>query len=123
MKREWEIDELVEHFSLSSAEMALVNGKLGYNQLGVVALLKYFQYEGQFPNQKREVPRAVVTFLTEQLTLEAEEFENYTWGGRTMNDDRGLIREYLGFREASQDDKTALTNWLATHPDMQHEHS
>lgn len=27
MKREWEIDELVEHFSLSGPEMTLLHGK------------------------------------------------------------------------------------------------
>src|SRR5271166_2519575 len=123
MKREWEIEELIEHFSLSGPEMALVNGKVGHNQLGMAALLKCFQYEGKFPNQKREIPRAVVMFLAQQLTLEVEEFEKYSWRGRTMNDDRGVIRQYLGFREVNQEDKKALIGWLTTHPDMQHEHS
>jgi hypothetical protein len=123
MKREWDIEELVEHFSLSGAEMALLDGKASHNQLGLAALLKYFQYEGKFPAYKRDIPRAVVTFIAEQLAVETADIDRYSWSGRTMNNDRTLIRDYLGFREATQEDKQQLTDWLTTHSDMQHEHS
>ena len=35
MKREWDIEELIEHFSLSKPEMALLDGKISHNQLGL----------------------------------------------------------------------------------------
>jgi len=123
MKREWDIEELIAHFTLSGAEMALLDGKVSYNQLGLAALLKVFQYEGKFPNTKRDIPRPVVTFIAEQLSVDAAVFGQYEWQGRTMRNDRAFIRTYLGFREPTQDNKKSLIDWLATHPDMQHEHS
>ena len=123
MKREWEIDELVEHFSLSGPEMTLLHGKTEPNQLGLAILLKYFQYEGQFPDHKRAIPRAVVTFIAEQLAVDEKVFDQYSWKARTISRERILIRQHLGFREAIEDDRTTLTVWLTEHAAMQHEHN
>jgi hypothetical protein len=123
MKREWEIEELIEHFSLSNSEMALLHRKKRHNQLLLAVLLKYFQHEGKFPTTKREIARSVVVFIAQQLEVETNEFDKYNWGGRTLKRDRALIRRYLGFRIGTRSDQTRLTEWLSVHPDMSHEHS
>ena len=41
--------ELAEHFTLLPAEQELLANKTGANRLGFVVLLKYFQWEGCFP--------------------------------------------------------------------------
>ncbi len=123
MKREWDIDELIEHFSLSGKDYSLLSGKDSDNQLGLAILLKYFQYEGKFPNSKREIPRSVVEFMAEQLAMDPQVFEKYLWDSRTMSRERGAIREHLGFREGTEEDRDALTEWIIAHPDMPREHS
>ena len=122
MKREWDVEALIVHFTLSSAELALLNGKTAYNGLGFAILLKYFAYEGHFPSYKRDIPGALVTFLAEQLAVDKEAFGQYDWKGRTIKDDRAFIRQYFGFREGTDADRAALIAWLLVQPEMQREH-
>ena len=82
MKREWDIEELIEHCTLSKTELNLLRGKVSYNQLGLAVLLKCFQYEGMFFKYKRDVPRAVLEFIAQQLAVEAGTFRQYEWAGR-----------------------------------------
>jgi hypothetical protein len=42
MKRNWELDELIEHFTLIPEEMRLIGNKTGETRLGFAAMLKYF---------------------------------------------------------------------------------
>lgn len=57
MKRNWELDELIEHFTIMPNEMSLVGNKTGETRLGFAVLLKFFQHEAKFPNSMNEVPR------------------------------------------------------------------
>jgi hypothetical protein len=102
--------------------MALLDGKVSYTQLGLATLLKCFQYEGRFPSHKRDILRSVVAFIAQQLAVNVEEFAQYKWEGRTIKGDRATIREYLGFREASEADRVMLMDWLAGQAEMRHEH-
>lgn len=74
MKREWAVEELIEQFTLSGAELALLDGKASHNQLGLAILLKAFQLEGKFPVHKRDIPRTVVAFIAGQLAIKSELF-------------------------------------------------
>lgn len=67
MKRNWELDELIEHFTLMPQEMRLVGNKAGETRLGFSVILKYFQHEGRFPNHRIEVPNTVVEFIAKQI--------------------------------------------------------
>jgi len=123
MKRDWDIEELDEQFTLSSSEMAVLHGKVEYNQFGLAVLLKYFQYEGSFPRYKRDIPSAIVDFVAQQLGMDVSIFDQYDLAGRTISDDRMLIRRYLEFREATEDDRAILMQWLKGQPDLNHEQS
>jgi hypothetical protein len=63
MKRQWTADELAEHWTLSPYEVDLLANKSGATRLGFALLLKYFQYEGQFPPHKGDIP----TRLSQEL--------------------------------------------------------
>ncbi len=52
MKRNWQPEELIEHWTLLEAELALLTKKTASNRLGLALLLKFFQYEGRFPLSK-----------------------------------------------------------------------
>ena len=116
MKRVWETDELLEHWSLTQEERELAaKSKTETITLGFALLLKWFQYEGRFPSHRIEIPTIVLTYLARQLNIPVERFAAYEWNGRTMERHRAQIRQHFGFREATVQDAQELTTWLADH--------
>src|SRR5215469_6127749 len=100
MKRQWDIEELVEHFTLVEEDLPVLGEKTGSSRLGCALLLKCFQYEGRFPTDRHDLPRAVIDYLARQLKLNAALLAQYDWEGRTIKSHRAQIREHLSFREA-----------------------
>lgn len=112
MKRTWDIEELVEHFTLVSADFGLLGNKTGVTRLGFALLLKCFQYEGHFPAAKQDIPRVIVDYVANQLRLEASLYAQYDWTGRTITNHRTQIRDHFGFRDATSADFDEMTAWL-----------
>ncbi|WP_242058192.1 MULTISPECIES: DUF4158 domain-containing protein [Nostoc] len=112
MKRHWEVEELIEHWTLLPDEEALLENKIGANRLGFAILLKFFQLEGRFPTEKSDVPKPVIVYLAKQLSIPWEEYYAYDWQGRSIKYHRSQIRSFLGFREATASDETEMLNWL-----------
>ncbi|MDP8963933.1 MAG: DUF4158 domain-containing protein [Cyanobacteriota bacterium] len=56
--------------------------------LARAVLLKFFQYAARFPLHKNEVPKAVVTFIGNQLGIPYEQYLRYNWSGRTIKSHR-----------------------------------
>ena len=52
MKRDWEIPELQEYWTLQPGELNLLTSRNDENRLGFALLLKFFQIEGRFPASK-----------------------------------------------------------------------
>src|SRR6266566_3041648 len=114
MKRQWENEELVEHWTLDVEDRALLDNKTGATRLGFAVLLKFFRREGRFPQHKHEVPGIVITFLATQVGVDATAYIQYAWQGRTIEYHRAQIREALGFRESSVADGEQMQQWLIT---------
>src|SRR6266568_7355549 len=114
MKRQWETEELVEHWTLDVEDRALLGNKTGVTRLGFAVLLKFFRREGRFPQYKNEVPALVVTYLSTQVGVDASAYMQYAWQGRTIEYHRAQIREALGFRESSVADGEQMQQWLIT---------
>jgi TnpA family transposase len=112
MQREWHADELIEHWTMLPHDRKLLGNKSGPTRLGFAVLLKYFQYEGRFPQHPREVPSEIVTYIAQQLDLETESWSDYDWYGRAIKYHRAQIRQELGYREATVADGEALITWL-----------
>ncbi|SRR5712692_3229554 len=66
MKRQWDIEELIEHFTLVQEDLETLANKSGPTRLGFALLLKCFQYEGRFPHGKHEIPKDVVNYVAHQ---------------------------------------------------------
>ncbi len=116
MKRQWDIEELIEHFTLVPDDLELLANKTGPTRLGCAIFLKYFQYEGRFPAVRQDIPRAVVDYIARQLKVPADLLAQYDWEGRTIKLHRMQIREHLGYREATTADSEAMSSWLiSTH--------
>ncbi|HLZ80173.1 MAG TPA: DUF4158 domain-containing protein [Ktedonobacteraceae bacterium] len=70
MKRQWDIEELIEHFTLVGDDLDSFANKTGPTRLGYALLLKCFQYEGRFPAAKYDIPKSVVDYVARQLKLD-----------------------------------------------------
>ena len=125
MKRHWETEELVEHWTRMPPEVELLANKTGATRLGFAVLLKFFQREMRFPQSATEVPSVVVDYLAKQAKVRPDQFQIYEWRGRTIEYHRAQIRALHGFRESSVEDARALSQWLQEHVLQQegnHEH-
>src|SRR6266700_1563714 len=112
MKRQWENEELIEHWILSAWDQAQVGNKTGATRLGFAVLLKFFQREGRFPFFKNEIPGTVISFVATQVGVEPSEYLQYDWQGRTVEYHRALIRKALGFKESSLENAAQMQQWL-----------
>ncbi|MGL1358430.1 DUF4158 domain-containing protein, partial [Vibrio parahaemolyticus] len=69
MKRDWEIPELQDYWTLQPGELTLLTSRNDENRLGFALLLKFFQIEGRFPDSKTEIPRKCAAFVAEQIDI------------------------------------------------------
>ena len=114
MKRNWQPEELIEHWTILPSELELLTKKTATNRLGIALLLKYFQYVGRFPTSRTEIPDDVISYVAKLLKIPPDSFERYDWQGRTIIRHRALIRNFLGVTEATVKDAIELTAWLET---------
>ncbi len=114
MKRSWQPEELIEHWTLLPTELDLLAKKTATNRLGIALLLKYFQYEGRFPTSKADIPRDVICYVAQLLKVPHDRFDSYDWQGRTIKAHRAIVREFLGIIEVTVKDAEKLTAWLET---------
>jgi hypothetical protein len=106
-------EELIEHFLLTPAEIALVLSCRGdANRCGMALLLKTLPYLGYVPNGVAQIPPAVRTFVAGQLGLLWDQSEQYAWDGRTRDQHLFLIRQHTGWHPATAQDKENLEQWL-----------
>ncbi|TMR20549.1 DUF4158 domain-containing protein [Nonomuraea turkmeniaca] len=113
MRREWELEDLIECWTLDEEESALLANKSGTTRLGFALMLKFFELEARFP-RREDTPRAAVDFMAGQVKVEAALFASYDWSGRTIKDHRAQVREFHDFREPTLGDEDKLADWLAT---------
>jgi len=114
MKRCWNEQELIEHWTLFEAEEALLANRTERGRMGVAVLLKFFQINARFPRHHRDVPGPVLAFVGEQLSSPPAAWFDYDLKGRSSKRDRELVRAFLGFRPIEVSDEDQLRNWLAS---------
>lgn len=112
MKQDWTQDELFLHWTLSSAELALLGNKTLTTRLSFALFLKAFQYQGYFPDPHQVIPEAVLHHLSIQVGVIPDAYEQLDWQGVTVKRHRAQIREYLGFRECRVEDLQDLSTSL-----------
>jgi len=112
MKRNWEIDELIENFTFLPNEMSQIGNKTDENRLGFAVIFKFFQQEARFPITKHEIPKVVIDFIAKQTKTPADLFNTYEFNNRTYFSYKAQIREFFGFRESTDVDIKIMTNWL-----------
>lgn len=115
MKQNWDERELIEYYwTLTDAEKQLLHQRAKRNRLGFAILLKFFQFEGRFPAFYKEVPKAGLDFLADQIAVSTDLWFDYPLKDRTGKRDRKELRAYLGFRRATAEDSQHIQQWLIT---------
>jgi len=112
VKRHWEVDELIESWTLLPGEMELLGNKVGGNRIGFALLFKFFLLVAQFPNHPSDIPESVINYIAKQVKVPAEKYADYDWQGRTIKYHRAQIRNFFGFREATIKDAEKMGDWL-----------
>jgi Domain of unknown function (DUF4158) len=79
MKRQWENEELIEHWMLTAWDLAQLGNKSGATRLGFAVLLKFFQREARFPTYKNDIPGVVIAFVAPQVGVEPAAYLQYDW--------------------------------------------
>ncbi len=109
----FDVDELIEFWTLLDEDRPLLGGKRGATALGFAVLLKHYSRHGTFPRGRSEVPDEVVAFVARQLGVAAGDLGFYEWTGSTIEYHRAQIRDHLGYRIATIADQEQLTGWLS----------
>jgi hypothetical protein len=112
VRREWELEDLIECWTLDEEELALLANKSGATRLGFGLMLKFFELEARFP-RREDIPRPAVEFMAGQVKVEAALFSSYDWSGRTIKNHRAQVRDFHNFREPTVGDEDKLADWLA----------
>jgi Domain of unknown function (DUF4158) len=112
MKRNWDLHELIEHWTLLLQELELLQNKTSSTRLGFAVNLKFFQNETKFPKNRIDTPKAVLAFISQQVNVEPEEFRNYDCNGCSSRYHRQQIQEFCGFHRPTSKDVENLRDWL-----------
>ena len=101
MKLFWEQSELESNFTLNSAEKKLITNKTNINKLGFTVLMKYVQYEHRFPKKRKEIPVALIKFISVQLHISADTFKNYKLDLKNSEykSQRAAIRKFYNIKQ------------------------
>jgi hypothetical protein len=113
MRQNLTAEELVEHFTLTPSDLALLGNKSGAGRLGFAVLLKVFERDLRFPDELGEVPAAVVAHVAKQIGADEESYWSYDLRSRNATYRRTQIREALGVRDPRANDAKAIATWLA----------
>ncbi|KKB96212.1 hypothetical protein SZ25_00285, partial [Candidatus Arcanobacter lacustris] len=91
-----------ELFLLDTEELILVQQKHGdENKMIFAIMLKFFQTEGYHPSDKDVIDPMLVDSLSSQLGVSFSDDYDFNWNNRTIERFRSDIRDFLGFKKAS----------------------
>lgn len=121
MNQHWDVDDIIQHFTLLPEEVSFIGINDPHNQLGKALLLKFFQHEVRFPESEEDLSPEIIEYVAQQLSLSPTAIQEYQWDGRTIKEHRRQIREWLGFHPATLVDQRTLQNWLMSEV-LPHEH-
>ncbi|GIN59678.1 hypothetical protein J8TS2_39970 [Lederbergia ruris] len=63
MKRNWKLDELIDHFILMPDEQELIQLKRRNTKLGFAVMLKFSNTNISSPHSKGEIPKTVIEYI------------------------------------------------------------
>lgn len=95
MQQLWSAEELVEHWSLTPEELALLPGKVDGGKLGFAVQLVFYRQHAKFPDDEADVAPTVIAHIAGQIGVPTATLDGYDWTGRTGRRHRQLILDFL----------------------------
>lgn len=99
-------------YTLTEDELAALPKRVPHSRLGFAAQLACLKHHGYWPESLEQVPSAAVEELAQQLEVDAHLLSRYDFRARTGLRHRAQIRALLGWRPATVEDGSLLTQWL-----------
>src|SRR3546814_7551485 len=97
---------------LSFADIDFVNSKPALTRLGLAAQLKFFASLGFFAIDPGSIPTDGLSYLAEQLGVEAGEIAGYDFSSRIARRHCAEILIHLGYHRMKRVDRAQLTEWI-----------
>ena len=105
--------EMVRHYTLSAEDLAMIDRRRGdSNRLGFAVMLCYLRFPGRTLRQDEQPPMAMLTFIAEQLKIEANSFGDYAERDKTRRERLAEIQALVGYRTFSRAIYRDLSAWL-----------
>src|SRR3546814_6528072 len=96
--------DFIGRWSLSFADIDFVNSKPALTRLGLAAQLKFFASLGFFAIDPGSIPTDGLSYLAEQLGVEAGEIAGYDFSSRTARRHCAEILIHLGYHRMKRVD-------------------
>jgi len=106
------MDAVIDHFTLTAAEVDNLRNKFGETRLGFAVQWMFLLWRGRFPRGRAELPDDAVAHVGRQVGVEAALIGFYDLAGRAAQRHRQEIRTVTGFRICTTADAAELTTWL-----------
>jgi TnpA family transposase len=107
--------DLIRYFTLSGSDLDLIKRQRGdHNRLGFALQLCALRYIGFSPDDLETVPTMALALVAGQLQTSPAVLRDYGARSQTRTQHLQQIQLYLGFRDATPEDFSALADWLLT---------
>ncbi len=105
---------MVRYYTLSSEDLALINGRRGNpNRLGFALMLCYLRFPGRILQQGELPPGALCAFVAEQLGLDVAHFGDYAERDQTRREHALEIQTAQGLRHLTRAMYREIAVWLS----------
>ena len=108
--------ELIRHYTLSAADLAMIRRCRGdHNRLGHALMLCYLRYPGRPLKAGERPPRPLLLFIAEQIDALPGSIEDYLAAERNRQRHVAELQDRLGFRPFGTRPAADLAGWLLPH--------
>jgi Domain of unknown function (DUF4158) len=98
MRQHWEIDELIESWTLDPADLRFVRNKTRLDSAGFRCATEVLRAGSPFPASPDEIPIEAVDFVARQVGVRFDALSPYDWSRRSRKCHRAQIRARFGFQ-------------------------
>lgn len=107
---EWEI---IKYYTFSDFDIEVINKhRRNYNRLGFAIQLAVLRYPGWSINHISFIPKAIISYISEQLDIDPSEYESYASRKNTIFEHLQEIREVYGYKNFKDNDYDKFYNIL-----------
>src|SRR5271169_233659 len=108
--------ELMRHYTLSAADIAMIRRRRGdHSRLGHALMLCYLRHPGRPLRTGEQPPRPLLLFIAEQIDALPEAIEDYLAAERNRQRHVAELQDRLGFRPFGTRPAADLACWLLPH--------